>query len=422
MKKIFYLIIVCCIVQFPLQAQFVLSSSQNSLYIDFSGNMPSEIGNGYFQGKGFDPSPTAGMLNSNSWAVTGMSDGDLVYGASNTAGDYARGITNNGGVTTGGIYSFIGDGTGQNPKDTCLWIQPTADDWTPGTITLRVKWQQSGKRLDEVNLSYNLIVRNNGQRSNSFNFSYSTDGTNFTNQTAWDYTSPLIPNSGTWFDYASRGGNITGLNLKSGDFLYLRWTGDDVSGSNDRDEFGLDDIKLVVGTVLPLNFISFSALNRQTVNYLNWQTAEEENVSHFEIQRSTDARDFRTIGRVDANELRERVNSYSYTDRRPEAGMNYYRIIGVDYDGLTTTSRLATARVGRTGLGVHATVQGQISSPDLSGDAVLTVYDTQGRMVFTHAMNGTAMVQLPEDIQNGVYLMVLSSGQDVATEKMILQR
>ncbi len=175
-------------------------------------------------------------------------------------------------------------------------------------------------------------------------------------------------------------------------------------------------------TTLPLRFISFTAQNRRDVNYLTWQTAEEKNVSHFEIQRSLDARDFRTIGRVDANELRERVNTYSYTDRRPAAGMNYYRIVGVDHDGTTTTSRLATARVGRTGLGVHATVQGQISSPDLTGDALLSVYDTQGRMVFTHAMNGAATIQLPEDIQNGVYLMVLTSGQDVATEKMILQR
>jgi hypothetical protein len=173
---------------------------------------------------------------------------------------------------------------------------------------------------------------------------------------------------------------------------------------------------------LPLNFIKIEAFNRASANYLTWQTADEKNVDHFEIQRSVDAREFRSIGRLDASELRERVNTYSYTDLRPEAGMNYYRIIGVDHDGTTTTSRLATARVGRTGLGVHVTVQGLISSQDLSGDALLSVYDVQGRMVFTHAMNGVATVQLPEDIQNGIYLMVLSSGQDVATEKMILQR
>ncbi len=84
----------------------------------------------------------------------------------------------------------------------------------------------------------------------------------------------------------------------------------------------------VVSNVLPLQLIDFSVLKKATVNLLSWNTAQAINVSHFEIQRSSDGKDFYTIGQLNASDV-----SYSFVDRAPTKGINYYRLKMVDKDG-----------------------------------------------------------------------------------------
>jgi hypothetical protein len=86
---------------------------------------------------------------------------------------------------------------------------------------------------------------------------------------------------------------------------------------------------------LPLNFISFS-VQKCTGNSvcLNWQTANEQNVSHFEIQRSIDGRTYTTVGTKAANN--HATNFYGTTDdiaSLQSNGQIYYRIKQVDADG-----------------------------------------------------------------------------------------
>jgi hypothetical protein len=45
---------------------------------------------------------------------------------------------------------------------------------------------------------------------------------------------------------------------------------------------------------------------------VNWTTANEINVSHFNIQRSSNGKDFINIGKVKANN--KNYNEYSFTD------------------------------------------------------------------------------------------------------------
>ena len=73
------------------------SSTTTDLY-----NMPLGSNNGL---NGFSSSPTAGQLDADAFAVTGLSDGDVNYGASQSTGDYARG-SSTGGVSAGGLYAF----------------------------------------------------------------------------------------------------------------------------------------------------------------------------------------------------------------------------------------------------------------------------------------------------------------------------
>lgn len=104
----------------------------------------------------------------------------------------------------------------------------------------------------------------------------------------------------------------------------------------------------VVSNVLPLQLIDFSVLKKGTVNLLSWKTAQAINVSHFEVQRSSDGKDFYAIGQLNASDL-----ANSFIDRVPLSGVNYYRLKIVDKDGKFQYSSVKRAI---DNIGVHFSV------------------------------------------------------------------
>ncbi|MEJ7609905.1 MAG: T9SS type A sorting domain-containing protein [Ferruginibacter sp.] len=79
---------------------------------------------------------------------------------------------------------------------------------------------------------------------------------------------------------------------------------------------------------------------------MDWQTANEQNVSHFEIQRSTDGNTFIEIGRVVAKN--QSSNTYSTPDNISSLS-NYsqlfYRIKQIDTDGKFTFSKIEVVNI-----------------------------------------------------------------------------
>lgn len=189
-----------------------------------------------FNGSGFQPTPLGGQLDSDGWAITGFSDGNLVFGGTNVIGDYAR-LTTAGGVTTGGIYKCTA-------SSGFLMIQPGGTDFTPGSITMKIQ-NTTGSTITSFDVSYLLLLNNNEGRSNSFNFYYSTDDIIYNPVSNLDFTSPELPDV-LGFQSLSRNTTINGVSIPNNGFLYLKWIGDDVSGSGSRDEFGIDNIQIAV--------------------------------------------------------------------------------------------------------------------------------------------------------------------------------
>lgn len=247
MKKIYFLLMMVIGGVSGVLGQAILTNAAPSVTIDFSNSMQTSVGSNptmAFSGAGFDANTAvAGRLNSNAWATTGFSDGSLAFGGTNTTGDHARGAVNTA-QNTGGIYAYTGaPGSVANPT---LMIQPGGTDFTPGTLTLRI--QNNGTtNITSLSVSYNIYIRNDQGYSNSLNFSHSNDNITYTPVGALDYASPAAADAAGWVvvpGAPSRTTTIGSLNVAPGAFFYIRWTGDDVSGSGSRDEFGLDDINL----------------------------------------------------------------------------------------------------------------------------------------------------------------------------------
>jgi len=199
----------------------------NPVVINFTG----------FTAAGFTPSPTAGQLNSNEWLVTGCSDNMTpTFGSTLTSLDFTNG-TSPGNVTGGGVWAFdVGS------SNITLGVQPTGPDWTPGSFILRIQ-NNTGQVIGKLDISYSIYVRNDQARGNSFNFSHSSDNITYISESSLDYTSPAALDALGWVE-VTRSITLIGVNIDPSGLYYLRWTGDDLSGSGSRDEFGLDNVSI----------------------------------------------------------------------------------------------------------------------------------------------------------------------------------
>lgn len=105
---------------------------------------------------------------------------------------------------------------------------------------------------------------------------------------------------------------------------------------------------------LPVVLVSFAGVARERTSYLEWVTSEEINSSHFEIERSDDAKSWRRIGSVEAhgNDVATPLvpAQYSFTDANPPGGSNFYRLKMVDRaiggDPAFAYSRIVKVNIG----------------------------------------------------------------------------
>ncbi|MGG7666953.1 T9SS type A sorting domain-containing protein [Dyadobacter sp. BHUBP1] len=91
---------------------------------------------------------------------------------------------------------------------------------------------------------------------------------------------------------------------------------------------------------LPVRLVNFVATAKENVNHLSWSTSEETNSSHFEVQRSLDAKTWSTIGLSPSKGEGAGIVTYEFEDRKPFTLLNYYRLKMVDRDSTFSYSRI----------------------------------------------------------------------------------
>lgn len=102
------------------------------------------------------------------------------------------------------------------------------------------------------------------------------------------------------------------------------------------------------GTPLPVRLASFSATPAENSTHLEWRTAEEENASHFEIQRSPDARTWTSLP-INMPAIGEGGHRYEAVDAAPLAGVAYYRLKMIDLDQTFAYSQIVSVDFAGTG-------------------------------------------------------------------------
>ncbi|MES2691295.1 MAG: PKD domain-containing protein [Bacteroidota bacterium] len=104
---------------------------------------------------------------------------------------------------------------------------------------------------------------------------------------------------------------------------------------------GLSDYQLMLtGTdntfPLPVKLAGIRAIRKGNSISVNWTTAMEKNVSHFEVERAFDSRGFEAVGKVKATGNSSITRDYSFADAgifNIPSNIIYYRVRSVDVDG-----------------------------------------------------------------------------------------
>lgn len=201
-------------------------------------------------------------------------------------------------------------------------------------------------------------------------------------------------------------------------------TAGNITGFSD---FAIGIASNAVLAMLPVKLTRFTATQEAETAVLRWETSAELNNKEFVIERSTDGAIFTAIGQVKGNGTTSLTSLYSFTDRQPKPGNNYYRLKQIDIDG---RSEYSEVRVVKFNPAVHPMISiypnpatnritisaarqpiSKITLLLLSGSRVLEQQGTASNLV------------LPASLPNGLYIVhVLFTDGTVSQHKLEIKK
>ncbi|HWK08235.1 MAG TPA: T9SS type A sorting domain-containing protein [Puia sp.] len=183
-------------------------------------------------------------------------------------------------------------------------------------------------------------------------------------------------------------------------------------------------------TILPINFLSFTAEKNGNESILYWSTGETYQQQLFTIQRSYDGVNFNTIGVVDGAPGTTATEEYQYTDASPASDKNYYRIQVTDLAGRQTYS--AIVLIDRSGsqntFGIYPNPAGRAFTIRLGepGSPVISVAisDLTGKTVWSqscHTSGNLIPVTLSGILVPGIYFVRLTDNGQTQMGKLLIR-
>jgi hypothetical protein len=182
---------------------------------------------------------------------------------------------------------------------------------------------------------------------------------------------------------------------------------------------------------LPIELISFTATVKDAFVEINWITATENHNDYFNVERSADGINFKSIGQVNGAGNSSQTLKYAIVDDTPLNGISYYRLRQTDYDGKSSYSELEAIVFDRRN-GFNFKIypnpnNGERFNIDINENnyvLLVVVYDIHGKelyskVIFTNDSHQYVYAIEPsQKLKPGVYLVVATSNN--GTYKNIL--
>lgn len=179
---------------------------------------------------------------------------------------------------------------------------------------------------------------------------------------------------------------------------------------------------------LPVSLLHFNGYQEGSAVTLNWATVSEKNNAGFDVERSTEGRNWTRLGFV-AGKSKTGESSvkldYNFTDALPLAGKNYYRLKQIDLTGSYEYSRmvLVDIRPGKNSLLVYPNpVAGgkltlKLDGLDIQSVGVFSITGTQMRVGRLQRDNTLELGNLPA---GQYFVRITGRNGDVITKSFIV--
>lgn len=162
------------------------------------------------------------------------------------------------------------------------------------------------------------------------------------------------------------------------------------------------------GIPFPVELVSFRAKRAGAECNLFWETANEVGNDGFEVQRSQDGLNWDALGWVEAQGDVDRAAHYTWTDRQPAQGINYYRLRQVDYDGTESYSEVVTVMMDATH-GVFSVFPNPASGEvqlSIDQDTEILLSNSNGIILRKYSFPAGQHQLLLDDLPSGLYFLV----------------
>ncbi len=181
---------------------------------------------------------------------------------------------------------------------------------------------------------------------------------------------------------------------------------------------------------LPVSLLRFTGYNERDNNVLEWTTTSEMNSDYFIIERGKGqgTGEWEEIGKVKGAGNASATRNYSFLDREPSAGINYYRLKQTDYDGKFTYSNVVhitmkqfnsvTISPNPAKESLQITISGFLN---FKTEINVRIYDVLGREVYNYQfLDPKSLLNLDVNaLSKGMYFLKIANDGEQAQIKFV---
>lgn len=182
------------------------------------------------------------------------------------------------------------------------------------------------------------------------------------------------------------------------------------NNTNSSKFFYLGMIEMTYETVvLPVRLLSFSGNRTLSGNQLEWKTTNEVNNKGFDLLR-IENNTAKNIGTIDAKNAAQ--NAYTFIDREPSLGDNYYRLNQIDNNGASVLSEVIVVKGEKLAFSASFSAEKlSVLASAQKGEGKLMLSDLTGRIVMKENISleegNNHYIFTAPGLPSGVYILSL---------------
>lgn len=225
----------------------------------------------------------------------------------------------------------------------------------------------------------------------------------------------------TWIDIGGSGATITSGSVSSTSAP---------SAFNSFSRFTLGNKSSGTNT-LPIELLTFRAIQNSTVVDLNWSTASETGNNFFTIERSKDGANFEFVSDVKGAGNCTFTNNYASIDSDPYQGESYYRLKQTDNNGVYSYSTIVAVDFKNTSEFSFDVFPNPCDGSSLNiaynvpktEKLQVIIYDVNGNECFSKVIltEENGKIDCCQKLSTGLYLIRVSSKSYVCSKRLIVR-